>query len=98
MNYWGRAKGSNEMCACGVPSSCSNEKKMRLLSSSHTAMKELLGIFNFFLFKINALFAGLTSGFTLITPSDVAASVVPDMPSESLVLSCKAYRALRAVK
>ena len=74
------------------------KKKLRLLSSSHTAMKELLGTLNFFFFKINAFFAALTSGFTLITPSDVAAIVVPDMPSESLVLSCKAYRALRAVK
>ena len=36
-NYWGGATGSNEMCACGVPSSCSNGKKVWLLSSSHTA-------------------------------------------------------------
>ena len=33
-----------------------------------------------------------------ITSSDVAAIVVPDMPSESVVLSCEAYRALRAIK
>ena len=49
-------------------------------------------------FKINAFFAGLTSGFMPITSSDMAAIFVPNVPSESLVLSCEAYRAFRAIK
>ena len=33
-----------------------------------------------------------------ITSSDMAAIFVPNMPSESLVLSCEAYRTFRAIK
>ena len=33
-----------------------------------------------------------------ITSSDMAAIFVPNMPSESLVLSCEAYMAFRAIK
>ena len=48
--------------------------------------------------RVNEFFVGLTSGFTPISPGDVAGIADPDVPQNLLVSKYEAYKALLAVK
>ena len=48
--------------------------------------------------KISLFFAGLTSGFSPLSRSDVTNIYVPDVPGDLLVTTHEAYKALRAIQ
>ena len=48
--------------------------------------------------RVNEFFVGLTSGFTPISPGDVADITASDVPQNLLASQYEAYKALRAVK